>query len=234
MKTTSMIINTFLLLAGLCLTACDLSVRRTETNEKELASARASLAQSQKNEAEAKTETEQTKDHMKRMRDCHRDFAGNLGVVVEKSVKLVRENQRVVRKSCKGSTNSDEGETVTSPRENVSLSEFPLLKKYMYKAFVKNRQSCSLKGLYRPSFVGLRLSEPTLWIDHADALLTHQVQPGINTIDFGLCQDVTDDKNGIARCPEITWIGTLKLNVDYQEVQLDGVKTVDPAKESCQ
>lgn len=50
-----------------------------------------------------------------RILDCHRDFRGSYGKLIESSVHLKRVTGRVIRKNCEGQTVSDKIETIVPP-----------------------------------------------------------------------------------------------------------------------
>lgn len=179
-------------------------------------------------ETQAQFSAEETKrieaeKHQSRMLRCHRDFRGSYGVLVEKQVRLVRETGRLIYKNVEGTVTLDTTETLSPPREVLSLPELKFLSATYAQVLVLNRQTCEGGGFYK----GLtRFNAPNLWIDRANATLTHEVYPGLNQIDFGVCDDSGRTEGVSKDCSEPTWVATLNLNVDYEEIESGAVREV--------
>lgn len=219
------------MIAVMNLTACAPASRdELEAKDKRITDLERELRNEQRKRGEEETLRTEAEKHQARMLQCHRDFRGSYGRLIRKSVHLVRGTQRVQRYDCAGQLTKDETETVEAPRETLTLTELKDLVANDATVVVMNRQTCGGGGFRR----GLtRWSAPTLWVDRANALLTHEVFEGLNLIDFGLC-DARGKTPGVsADCAQPTWVATLELKVTDEEKNDASVREVRPRTENC-
>lgn len=165
-----------------------------------------------------------------RILTCHRDFRGSYGRLIQKSVHLVRGTARTLRYNCEGQLTKDAVETISAPRETIELPEMKEVVATGATIMVMNRQTCGGGGFS----AGLtRWSTPTLWVDRANGVLTHEVFTGLNQIDFGLC-DASGKTKGVSKdCAHPTWVATLELKVTDEEKLDSKNHEIRPKTEDC-
>lgn len=146
---------------------------------------------------------------------------------------LLRVKQRVIRMKCDNSVDSDKVETVESPRNIVELTQFPILADEKLEVIVDNRTTCKSrdKGFFPQAWPFTRYQGPLLWIDEADAMLTHHVVPGLNIIDVSVCEK-TKNKDISACTPQ--HVVRINLDVIYEERTLNDTLVVKKTSEECQ
>lgn len=217
-----------LLLAILFLSACAGSDNSGQEDENrllrdQLQTARTSLSQE-------KLKALELQKQQSRILDCHRDFRGSYGKLIESSIHLKRVTGRVIRKDCEGQTLSDKIETIVPPVSRIELKELKELQGLQVEFRTLNRQTCGGGGFS----MGMPWSKfPSLLVDRANALFTHEVFAGLNQIDFGAC-DPKGSTPGISKdCQQPTWLASLYLQVSEEEVQSPDITEFKPSETVC-
>lgn len=166
-----------------------------------------------------------TENEEERRIRCHRDTQGARGLLLERTIRLTRETQRVQRFDCQGQLTSDSTETVVLPRQNIELPELKaLLKGKTVTAF--NRQTCNHGGYGDGSdlFDIFNFKKvPKLSVNRSNTLMDHEVFDGLNEIDFGFAR--TACSGPVEKC-DISWVATLNLKVDYSESHRNEIAVV--------
>lgn len=218
--------NNFLVSISLILLcACTAKVTERDTAQEDLLRRQRDEAQVKlQQESKDKAELEKQLDRMVR---CRKGFEGNLGQRLEKQIKLVRKTQRVQRFDCDNQMTSDKVETVEDPVGSVDLSGIPALVDRGNAVQVTNRHTCNYpdKGFYK---TGLISSKPYLRVNRSNTMFDHEVEVGLNLIDLAVCPAAQPT------CKTATYVVTLALNVDYEEIALNGIMTDKPTAEFCE
>lgn len=201
-----------------------------ESRDKRIADLERQLDGEQRKRGEAETLRSEVEKHQARILQCHRDFRGSYGRLIQKSVHLVRGTARTLRYDCQGALKKDAIETVSDPRESLELPELKDLVGQDATVIVMNRQTCQGGGFSK----GLtRWSTPSLWVDRANAVFTHEVFAGLNQIDFGLCDASGKSKTISKDCAHPTWVATLELKVTEEEKLDAKTRDIRPQAAEC-
>lgn len=197
------------------MTACSLSSdEELKRKNERIESLQRDLQEQTKKASDEATLRAAVEAHQMRMLSCNRDFLGSYGQLIQKKVHLVRETARTLYYDCSGKLSLDDKSTTKAPRDTIPLPELKSLNTTSATIVLKNRETCGSKGFSLPL---TRFGTPSLWVDRANALLTHEVFAGRNHIDFGLCDASGKTENISKDCARPTWVATLELDVTEEE-----------------
>jgi hypothetical protein len=168
---------------------------------------------------------------------CHKNDFNPRPINTTKNIHIERQYQRVVRYNCQDQVTSDKVETVKSPhggnvkiRPKVldSLTQQPAYKGQWLK--IENRQRCEGGTV---TFDDLDRMVANLFVDMAPGVFSFQVQAGTNIIDyiFYICKELDAKQECISKLVEEE--GSLVLDVDYVEKNLQGIRQIHPTEEEC-
>ncbi|MBT4762614.1 MAG: hypothetical protein HOO06_13020 [Bdellovibrionaceae bacterium] len=131
-----------------------------------------------------------------------------------KPIQLTRKTQRVIRFNCDGKIESDQVETVSSPKRRVEIVPRDTAKTVVGSSFGNRTNNASAGAVY---------GHTEFTVDMANAFFTMRVNEGINEIDY---QFIFSDGE--------TEIGSRFLDITYAEEFIPEVYENIPSEESCE
>jgi hypothetical protein len=195
--------------------------------------------------AQTQAQAQQPQSDCEKTRDYYYQKSG-LQVEPVQKVQIVRKYQRVIRKNCDGSVESDKIETVVPPHVDLNLSPKGKLAQQALAVSVFNPDTCNFSGTTLPqkdyllfgkliALTGEKDGRIKIKGDLSPALLTFQLKTGLNQIFYTYYRDClpeadigTSHGSYVPTCKTSAEVqsGLYYVDVAYRSETLSGTKVV--------